>query len=394
LLHNSGEAVEALSLRRRRRYLTEHMSQTPPYCLIEDRELGAALLFEAPRAILCAQKLDEVAPAFAAMEQARQAGYHLAGFAAYECGYAFEPRLARLAPSARPLLRFGVFDPPRLWSPGESGPASVVELQPLWSFDDYRQRFEACREKIFAGDIYQINLTFPFAGRVTGAPLDLYRHLRRRQPVELGGVVALGGDTIVSLSPERFFVTEGRKISTRPMKGTAPRGATLEEDRALAEALAASEKNRAENLMIVDLLRNDLSRLSEVGSVKVEDLFKVESFPTLHQMTSHVEALLRPGLSAQDIFAGLFPCGSITGAPKIRAMELIAELEETPRGAYCGALGMIAPNGDMRFNVAIRTLTLDGAGGVSCPVGSAIVADSQAREEYDECLLKARFLTD
>ena len=209
---------------------------------------------------------------------------------------------------------------------------------------------------------------------------------------------ALGAETILSLSPEKFFSTHGRRIFARPMKGTAPRGPTEAHDRILAQALARDEKNRAENLMIVDLLRNDLSRLSELGSVEVTDLYSVETFPTLHQMTSGVEAILRENLSFYEIFAGLFPCGSVTGAPKIRAMEIIAEQEAGPRGNYCGAIGHIAPSsarglGDMRFNVAIRTLTLDGRGSLVCPVGSAIVADSRAREEYDECLLKARFLT-
>jgi para-aminobenzoate synthetase component I len=176
------------------------------------------------------------------------------------------------------------------------------------------------------------------------------------------------------------------------MKGTAPRGGTPEEDRACAARLAADQKNRAENLMIVDLLRNDLSRLSEVGSVEVTDLYSVETFPTLHQMTSGVQALLRPGLRFKDIFGGLFPCGSVTGAPKIRAMEIIGELEEFARGAYCGAIGVVAPGGDMRFNVAIRTLALSASGALTCSVGSAIVADSRAEEEYEECLLKARFL--
>ena len=266
-------------------------------------------------------------------------------------------------------------------------------MRPAWSFADYERRFAACRDYIAAGDVYQINLTFPLFGSWHGAPLDLYRQLRARQPVDLGGIVALGGETILSLSPEKFFSTRGEKIMARPMKGTAPRGATPQADRALAEALAADEKNRAENLMIVDLLRNDLSRLSEVGSVHVTDLFSVETFPTLRQMTSGVEARLRPGLSFAEIFAGLFPCGSVTGAPKIRAMEIIAELETAPRNIYCGAIGSIAPGGDMRFNVAIRTLTLGADGNLTCPVGSAVVADSRAREEYEECLLKARFLT-
>ena len=176
-----------------------------------------------------------------------------------------------------------------------AGPAWVEDLRPAWSFADYESRFAACRDYIAAGDVYQINLTFPLTGLWRGAPLDLYRQLRARQPVQLGGIVALGGETILSLSPEKFFSTRGETIATRPMKGTAPRGETPEQDRALAEALAGDEKNRAENLMIVDLLRNDLSRLSEVGSVTVTDLFSVETFPTLHQMTSGVEARLRPG---------------------------------------------------------------------------------------------------
>jgi len=371
------------------------VSPSPPYCLIEDRETGATQLFAAPRSLILAHSAAEVAPALAAIQAASEAGFHVAGAMAYECGYAFEPRLTRLlAARGEPLLQFGVFDAPRDFPPAEANPAAVEDLAPLWNFEDYRRRFDICRDYILAGDVYQINLTFPFVGRASGNPLDLYRLLRRRQPVQLGGIVALGGDVILSLSPEKFFSTAGRRIATRPMKGTAPRGASVEEDVALARALAQSEKNRAENLMIVDLLRNDLSRLSELGSVVVSDLFTVESFPTLHQMTSGVEALLRPGLNFGEIFAGLFPCGSVTGAPKIRAMEIIAELERAPRGNYCGAIGTISPGGDMRFNVAIRTLTLDAQGGLVCPVGSAIVADSQAREEYEECLLKARFLTD
>ena len=353
------------------------------------------MLFSPMRERIEAFSLEQVAPALAAMQAASAAGFHLAGAFAYECGYAFEPRLKRLLParSAKPLLQFGVFDAPRRLDPVVAGPAAVKNLRPHWRFSDYQKRFDACSDYIAAGDVYQINLTFPLVGNYEGAPLDLYRLLRARQPVELGGVIALGPDTLLSLSPEKFFSTRGREIFTRPMKGTAPRGVTPEQDAELARALAQDEKNRAENLMIVDLLRNDLSRLSEIGSVRVSDLFSVATFPTLHQMTSGVEARLRANLSFADIFSGLFPCGSITGAPKIRAMEIIAEQEGAPRDNYCGAIGHIAPNGDMRFNVAIRTLTLDGQGGLVCPVGSAIVADSRAREEYDECLLKARFLT-
>ncbi|MCW2315946.1 aminodeoxychorismate synthase component I [Rhodoblastus acidophilus] len=364
-----------------------------PFCLIEDRRLGS-LHFVAPRQIVTVFAPEQVAPALALLQQAtREDRLWAAGYIAYECGYALEPRLRPLLGAApAPLLQFGLFDAPA--APfGPARAATVAELRPLWSFEDYRRRFEACRDYIAAGDIYQVNLAFPLAGRFAGDPRALYQTLRLRQPVETGGIVALGGATILSLSPEKFFSIEGRRISTRPMKGTAPRGASPAEDRALATRLAQDEKNRAENLMIVDLLRNDLSRLSEVGSVRVTDLFSVEAFPTLHQMTSGVEALLRPGLGFPEIFAGLFPCGSVTGAPKIRAMEIIAEQEGFSRGAYCGALGVIAPGGDMRFNVAIRTLILAEDGALTCPVGSAIVADSHAREEYEECLLKARFLT-
>jgi len=363
------------------------------FCLIEDRFRGP-LYFSSPRRIVSAFHAEEVGPALAALRQASRENLWAAGFVAYECGAALEPRLRPLLREARaPLLKFGVFDAPLAPPAAAGGVARVEALHPLWRFENYRRRFEACRAYIAAGDVYQINLTFPMAGRFSGDPRDLYELLRRSQPVEIGGIVALGGETIVSLSPEKFFSIEGRRIATRPMKGTARRGETPEEDRALVARLAADEKNRAENLMIVDLLRNDLSRLSEVGSVAVTDLFTVETYPTLHQMTSGIEAQLLPGLNFEDIFVGLFPCGSVTGAPKIRAMEIISEQEGFARGAYCGALGLIAPGGDMRFNVAIRTLTLTEDGALTCPVGSAVVADSRAEEEYEECLLKARFLT-
>ncbi|MBB4196891.1 aminodeoxychorismate synthase, component I [Rhodoblastus sphagnicola] len=365
------------------------------FCLIDDRSHGS-LYFVAPRRIVAAFAAEEVAPALAALQQASRENLWAAGYVAYECGAALEPRLKPLLGAAKtPLLKFGLFDAPSAPPAAPVAPQApaIADLRPLWSFEDYRRRFEACRDYIAAGDVYQVNLAFPLAGRFAGDPVKLYESLRRRQPVEIGGIVALGGETILSLSPEKFFSIAGRRIVTRPMKGTAPRGKTPDDDRILAAQLAVDEKNRAENLMIVDLLRNDLSRLSEVGSVTVTDLFSVEAFPTLHQMTSGVEALLRPGLSFGEIFTGLFPCGSVTGAPKIRAMEIIAEQEGLCRGVYCGAVGVIAPGGDMRFNVAIRTLTLGEDGGLICPVGSAIVADSRAREEYDECLLKARFLT-
>ena len=368
-----------------------------PYVLFEDgRAEHAFLLFEQPEEIIVAETAEQVPQAFARMQSANLRGLYLAGYAGYELGHALEPKLARAGvPSARtPLLRFGAFRAPRTFAGiVEAGAPIELPMIPAWSGPQYAERFAAAREYIFAGDMYQINLTFPLHGRYSGDPWMLYRALRLRQPVAFGGIVALGPETVVSLSPEIFFETHGRDIRVRPMKGTATRGYLPMEDMARAQYLTEDIKNRAENLMIVDLLRNDLSRLSEIGSVKVTDLFTIETYPTLHQMTSGVEARLRPGITIAQLFAGLFPCGSVTGAPKIRAMEIIRELETAPRGVYCGSLGVIAPDGAMRFNVAIRTLTLFEDQTLLCNVGSAVVADSQAGEEYAECLIKAKFLT-
>ncbi|WP_292528636.1 aminodeoxychorismate synthase component I [Methylocystis sp.] len=377
--------------------LTQRGAPTRPYVVFEDgRSGGQALLFDEPEEIIVARAPEDVAPAFARMESATRRGLYLAGYAGYELGYALEPKFAAQAtPTARtPLLLFGVFRAPRPWSlpPAEGAPPDIT-LSPAWSQEEYAERFNRCREYIFAGDVYQINLTFPLYGRYDGDPLSLYRGLRKRQPVAYGGVVALEAETVVSLSPEVFFEAKGREIRARPMKGTAQRGALPTEDMARAQYLVEDEKSRAENLMIVDLLRNDLSRLAVVGTVKVTDLFTIQTYPTLHQMTSGIEAQLRDEVTLRDVFTGLFPCGSVTGAPKIRAMEIIRDLESAARGVYCGSLGVIAPNGDIRFNVAIRTLTIFPRGDLVCNVGSAIVADSRAREEYEECLIKARFLT-
>jgi len=362
--------------------------------LFEDRRAQETLCFARCHQMLEARSYEAVPATLAAMLDAQRAGYFLAGYAAYELGYMFEPRLARLAPLLNgPLLQFGVFDEPQRFDWDSIDDTGYVGgLSPLWTFDAYAARFRQAIEYIRAGDIYQVNLTFPLIGSWSGDPVALFATLRAFQPAPYGALVALGQETILSLSPELFFETEGSLIRTRPMKGTAPRGASPEEDRRGAASLASSEKNRAENLMIVDLLRNDLSRVSEMGSVRVTDLFSVERYPTLFQMTSGIEAQLRQGLQLPDLLRALFPCGSITGAPKIRAMEVIRELEAHPRGVYCGSIGMLHPNGEARFNVAIRTLTLAPSGQATFNVGSGLVFDSEAGSEYDECLLKATFL--
>lgn len=251
----------------------------------------------------------------------------------------------------------------------------------------YAAAIERIKELIFAGDCYQVNFTFPLDFEWFGSPAALYARLRQRQPVRYGGFVGDDTSALVSLSPELFLERVGNRLITRPMKGTAPRSAP-------AEQLRQSTKDRAENLMIVDLLRNDLGRVAENGSVVVDRLFDIEDYPTVWQMVSEVSAAVAPDISFGEILRALFPCGSITGAPKIRAMQIAADLESMPRGLYTGALGWLAPNGDFRLNVAIRTLLLQAGGTGSLGIGSGIVADSEVDAEWVECHLKARFLRD
>ena len=344
-------------------------------------------------------------------------GYAMAGMIAYEAGLALEPKLAPLAArrsgAGGPLVWFGAFAgweeiaavavPAWLADNAAQGVAtSIGPLDPQLSTGGYLAAFAALREAIHAGDIYQANLTFQLAGSWRGDPLALYAALRPQAAAGYGGVVFDGSHWLLSLSPELFVAVKDGAVTAKPMKGTRPRGREVAEDAQLASDLAASIKDRAENLMIVDLMRNDLSRVAVPGSVKVERAFAVESYPTVHQMTTTVRARLQPGLGALDLVRAIFPSGSITGAPKIRAMELIDRVERDARGPYCGAIGRIDPAGadgtsDSAFNVAIRTLRLDPAPGTSggratMGVGSAIVADSRAMDEWRECVLKGGFV--
>jgi para-aminobenzoate synthetase component 1 len=276
--------------------------------------------------------------------------------------------------------------------PATNGP--IFDAKSTLSFEAYEKCFSRLHRHIREGDFYQGNLTFPINAHWSGEPLAAFNALTERQPVKYGALVDLGGPIVLSRSPELFFdIDERGWIETHPMKGTAPRGATPAEDKALREFLRNDEKNQAENRMIVDLLRNDISLVSEVGTLEVPELFRIEAYPTVFQMVSRVRAKLLPHLTIRQIFAALFPCGSITGAPKIRAMEILHELEGTPRDVYCGAIGWIAPGGRMRFSVAIRTLSLFADGQATYNVGGGIVFDSRVEEEYQECLLKARFAT-
>ena len=384
-----------------------------PFVLLDDaRCKGAtdARLYRAPVELVVARRGEEVAPALERIEALRRQGKHLAGYMAYEAGLALEPRLAALLPqrsgAAGPLVWFGAFDgyetipaaevPAWLAGAAGSSEAGIGPLEPQVSVGDYEGAFAFLRGAIEAGDIYQANLTLPLAGPWRGDPLALYAAIRPSAAGGYGGVVHDGSHWILSFSPELFFSLHDGSVRVKPMKGTRPRARDKAEDRRLREELACSEKDRAENLMILDLMRNDLSRVAEAGSVRVEAPFTVESYPTVHQMVSTVRAELAAGKGVMDILRALFPCGSITGAPKIRAMELISRCEHHLRGAYCGSIGRIEPSGDAAFNVAIRTLRLtpgeNGGGRAVLGVGSAIVADSQALPEWRECLIKGGFV--
>ena len=393
------------------------MAATRPFVLLDDaREEGAsdALLFENPVELFVARRPEEVVPVLEAAEAARvQGGGTLAGYLTYEAGLALEPRLSPRAAArtgaAGPLVWFGLFDqaqsipaaevPGWLAARGGTGPASIGPLAPQLSTPAYLEAFDHLQQAIRDGDIYQANLTMPLAGGATGDPVALYAAIRPTAKAGYGGLIFDGSHWLLSFSPELFFSLKGSAAKAKPMKGTRPRGRDQQEDRAFAEELSASVKDRAENLMIVDLMRNDLSRVAKAGSVRVDKPFEVETYPTVHTMVSTVRAELEDGLGAMDMLRALFPCGSITGAPKIRAMELIDMVEQDARGPYCGAIGRIgtAEDGsdDAAFNVAIRTIRLTPGENerhqAVLGVGGAIVADSDGMAEWRECLVKGGF---
>lgn len=350
---------------------------------------GRSRLYRNPVEVVAARRPDEVEPALR-----RLRGQHSAGYLAYEAGHALEPKLAPLAretgPGDPPLLWFGLFEG---WEEVDSAallpdPAGAWagRPRPLIARGDHEAAIVRALDHIIAGDIYQANLTFPAEVAAAGHPLALYAAIRPRARAGWGGIVFTGEHWLLSFSPELFFTAEAGRVTARPMKGTAPAGSD-------SEALRSDPKQRAENLMIVDLLRNDLSRLSKPGTVKVPALFEVETYPTVLQMTSTVVGELEPGRDAVDLLATIFPCGSVTGAPKIRATEIIAALEREQRGPYTGSIGRLAPDGEAAFNVAIRTLVLKGGDGVArLGLGSGIVADSVAADEWRECLAKGEFV--
>ncbi|HWJ70380.1 MAG TPA: aminodeoxychorismate synthase component I [Sphingobium sp.] len=378
-----------------------------PFILLDDASRadgGRASLFRDPVAVVRADRLDEVLPALDRIEAAGAQGLHAAGYLSYAAGHAFEPRLADYTPREGddgPLLWFGLFEQAHGLAANQvadllppADPAAIGAVEPLISRADYDRAIGAVLDYIRAGDIYQANLTFPASVALPGDPLAAYAAIRPHAAAGHGALVRHDGRHILSFSPESFFALDGRRITTRPMKGTARRLADPVADAQAIATLAADPKQRAENLMIVDLLRNDISRVTVPGSVAVPALFTVESYPTIHQLISVVEGQLREDLGPVDVVRALFPCGSITGAPKLRAMEVIRIVERHGRGLYTGSIGHIAPDGTARFNVAIRTISLEnGAVSGRLGLGSGVVADSRSGPEWQECLDKARFIT-
>lgn len=381
-----------------------HLDLASPFVLLDDARPGAApaLLYRAPVRTIRVDRQDAVLAALAELRDARAAGLHAAGYLAYEAGAAFEPRLQSAPVTGTPLLWFGLFERYDEIAPDDvpgllPDPAGCWIGAPEPEIDraTYEAQLERVLSLIAAGDIYQANLTYRAKARFIGNPLALYAQLRPQARAGYGAIVSTGAELLLSFSPELFFALQGGALTARPMKGTARRGATAAEDAALAAMLRTDIKQRAENLMIVDLMRNDLTRIAQPGSVAVPDLFTVETYPTLHQMVSTVTADLAPDKDAIDVIAALFPCGSITGAPKIRAMEIISEIESgAGRGAYTGAIGSLDANGDALFNVAIRTLSIQAEGSDAMfGAGGGIVADSRGEEEWDEARAKGAFLT-
>ncbi len=382
-----------------------------PFAIVENHRAPegarASHLFWSPEHRVEAHDPAEIPIALDRLRACTDAGLFVCGYVTYEAGYFIVAkarfRLSKAAARTLPLVGFFAFSRHEqldgatvdslLRSMGGDGPSTVRHVALGEDEERHRSKVERIRAYIAGGDAYQVNHTFKCRLHYEGSAARLYAELRRRQPVPYGTYLAFPEAHVISLSPELFVRKDGEKLTAKPMKGTARRGATPGEDEAIVSTFRADPKTQAENVMIVDLLRSDVGRLAVPGSVAVHDLFAVETFETVHQMTSTVTGTVPAGLSIGEAFAGLFPCGSITGAPKIRTMQIIEELEDEPRGVYTGALGYGMPNGDFCFSVPIRTLVSTVEGSAELGIGSGILHESDAAAEYEECLLKARFVT-
>ncbi len=370
---------------------------------------SASYVFFEPVAVVSCTLPEHAEAALAQIQRGVDQGLHAAGWLSYELGYTLERPLRPLMPALShqpPLLHFGLFER-RVRLNAEQiecfwlrqaavadADFSVTAPQLSLVEADYVDRIERIHEYIRSGHTYQVNYTQKYHFRAHGNLFEFYRLLRRAQSTEFSAFINDLQHRVLCLSPELFYRRRQSEVACRPMKGTAPRGGSDEERAQLAAWLRSDTKNLAENLMIVDLLRNDLGRVATTGSVQVPKLFEVEAYGTLLQMTSTVMAQLRQGVTFPDLVKHMFPCGSITGAPKIRTMQIIRELEPAPRGVYTGSIGYVSPDESSCFNVAIRTITVAADGSAEMGVGSGIIIDSEARSEYRECQLKGRFMTD
>ncbi|OHD59917.1 MAG: aminodeoxychorismate synthase, component I, partial [Spirochaetes bacterium GWF1_41_5] len=372
--------------------------------LLETLPEGRSLFFSAPVKIISTVKTSRVMECLHKMDALSGRGFYLAGYAAYEAGYAFEKKYPEIPEQFPfPLLWFGVYKKPlllnnknrvgiykKLFPAGlkTENPAAL----PALSAADYKKKINIIKNHLQNGDIYQLNFTFPLKFSFSQNGFALYNEMKTKQPVKYSAFIRRGSSYICSVSPELFFEKNGSRMRCLPMKGTMPRGNSITADQQNAQSLKNSIKNRAENTMIADLIRNDLGKISRPGSIMVKKPFGLEKHETLFQMTTEIRSQLNPGIKLADIFPALFPCGSVTGAPKIRAMQIIKTLESSWRGVYTGTLGYITPGGkNAVFSVAIRTAELKRQKG-RLGIGSGIVWDSRSDEEYGECLLKSAFL--
>ncbi|MBU9671883.1 aminodeoxychorismate synthase component I [Planococcus sp. CP5-4] len=362
---------------------------------VKDDGMPETVAFSEPYAVLEAKSLEDVAIVFEQVDRYTSRGYYAAGYVSYEAAPAFHTEMAVHEGAEMPLVWFGIYSDKQAPKPAQAAHYEVSDWMLEGSIPEYKEGIHRIRQAIEEGNTYQVNYTERLTAGFKGDAKAFYRQLARNQQADYSAYLDIGRHQILSASPELFFRIDGSRIRTKPMKGTAPRGRTNWEDESILDVLLESEKERAENLMIVDLLRNDMSRLAKPGTVKVPKLFEAEKYPTVHQLTSTVEGELLDGLSIFDWFQALFPCGSITGAPKVSTMRYIAGLEQTPREVYCGAIGYITPEKNAVFNVPIRTVVIDqDKSAARYGVGGGITWDSTSEGEYEELLTKARVLTD
>ncbi len=351
------------------------------------------LIFKNPLKVITCNALEDVLPSLELVQNAVQEGYYAAGFLTYESAPAFDSAYKVKSGNAMPFLWFGIFAEAEQGSLNSNGAYTIAKWSPTVSMDEYQASIKSIKQSIEYGITYQTNYTLQLHSQFQGDDIAFFERLKRAQASNYCAYINTGEQSILSASPELFFHLEDNTITTRPMKGTTERGKSLEEDNDNAQWLYHSVKNRAENVMIVDLLRNDLGTIAELGTVDVPKLFEIEHYPTVHQMTSTITARVSANTKLVDIFKALFPCGSITGAPKISTMDIIADLEAAPREVYCGAIGYITPNKEAIFNVPIRTVVIEQQSGkATYGVGGGITWDSTAEGEYQEVITKTSVL--